>query len=203
MVIAEDLGTIGDNVREALVRFRMLSYRLLYFERNYPERSFAPPGRYPDRALCAVTTHDLPTLYGYWEGKDLKIRRQIGSFRDDEVWKTAVQEREQDKSFLLRALAAEGLLHDGYASDASPVPDMSPDLCRAVYEYLARTPSRIVLVSLDDITGMVDQQNLPGTTDSYPNWLRKISVTLEEVLSQGMIRALSEIFAKNRRVKEK
>jgi 4-alpha-glucanotransferase len=95
MVIAEDLGTIGDNVRESLKRLRMLSYRLFYFERNYPDPSFLPPGGYPRMALCAVTTHDLPTIYGYWKGRDLKVRRQLGKYPDDTLWNKQVEERKR------------------------------------------------------------------------------------------------------------
>src|SRR4030043_423818 len=78
IVIAEDLGTIGENVRETLQRFHMFSYRLFYFERNYPDPSFVPPDKYPDKALCALTTHDLPTIYGYWAEQDLEIKKQLG-----------------------------------------------------------------------------------------------------------------------------
>ena len=60
IVVGEDLGTVEPGVRTALRRRRVLSYRLLYFERK-------PPARYPRDAFCAVTTHDLPTLTGLWK----------------------------------------------------------------------------------------------------------------------------------------
>jgi 4-alpha-glucanotransferase len=96
MVIAEDLGTIGENVRETLKKFQMLSYRLFYFERNYPDPSFLPPEKYSDMALCAVTTHDLPTLYGYWKGRDIEVRRSVGKYLNDDQWGRQVLDRERE-----------------------------------------------------------------------------------------------------------
>ncbi|MDR0358969.1 MAG: 4-alpha-glucanotransferase, partial [bacterium] len=63
LVVGEDLGTVEADVRAELQRHRVLSYRLLWFERQ-------PPAEYPAEALAALTTHDLPTLAGIWEGVD-------------------------------------------------------------------------------------------------------------------------------------
>ena len=151
VVIAEDLGTIGENVREALKRFNMLSYRLFYFERNYPDPSFLLPERYPEMALCAVTTHDLPTLYGYWIGQDLKTKKELGMYPDKSLWQQHANERERDKERILTALKSHGILPDGYPSEPKRIPQMTPELCLAIYRYLTRTPCKLVLVSLDDM----------------------------------------------------
>ncbi|MDI6727570.1 MAG: 4-alpha-glucanotransferase, partial [Thermodesulfovibrionales bacterium] len=196
VVIAEDLGTIGENVRETLFRFRMLSYRLLYFERNYPDPSFLSPERYPDMALCAVTTHDLPTLYGWWIGRDIDLKKKLGIFPDESAWQRNVSERGRDKSLLIDALKSQGLIPDAH----SPYLDeMTPGLCLAIYEYLARTPCKLLAVSLDDAIGTLDQQNMPGITDSYPSWMQKTSVTLEQMLSDKWFHSISEMFKKNNR----
>jgi len=194
VVIAEDLGTIGENVREALKRFHMLSYRLLYFERNYPDPSFVPPERYPEMALCAVTTHDLPTLYGYWIGQDLKTKKELGMYPDKSLWQQYADERERDKELLLSALNSQGILPEGYPSEAKRIPRMTPELCLAIYRYLVKTPCKLVLVSLDDMIGTLDQQNMPATVDSYPNWIQKMPLPLEEILSDRRFSDLSEIF---------
>ncbi len=195
MIIAEDLGTVGENVRGTLQRFHMLSYRLLYFERKYPDPSFLPPDRYPPLALCAVTTHDLPTLYGYWTGHDLAVKRQLGMYRDDAIWQKHVQERERDRGLLLDVLKSQGIV----SRDQSAIPDMTPELCLAIHEYLARTPCMLVAVTLDDLQGTLDQQNMPGVTDSYPSWMRKTSCTLENMLLDKNCAALSMMFKKNQR----
>lgn len=204
MVIAEDLGTIGENVRETLFRFRMLSYRLLYFERNYPDPSFLSPEHYPEMALCAVTTHDLPTIYGWWTGRDIDLKKRLGIFPDESAWQRSISERERDKSLLINALLSQGLIPDAHSPihpfTHSPYLDkMTPELCLAIYEYLARTPCKVVAVSLDDVIGTLDQQNMPGITDSYPSWMQKTSITLEQMLSDKWFHSLSEMFQKNNR----
>ncbi|HAK88124.1 MAG: 4-alpha-glucanotransferase [Nitrospirae bacterium GWB2_47_37] len=197
MVIAEDLGTIGENVRETLLRFGMLSYRLLYFERNYPDPSFTTPGRYPDTALCAVTTHDLPTIYGWWSGRDIEEKKRLGMYPDEGVWLRNICDRERDKEFLINALRAEGILPHG--SELFTSKPMSPELCLAIYEFLARTPCKLVCVSLDDVIGTPDQQNMPGITDSYPSWMQKTPIPLEQIIPDVRFSVLSKMFQKNSR----
>lgn len=199
IVIAEDLGTVGEDVRETLVRFRMLSYKLLYFERNYPDPSFKIPDRYSDLALCAVTTHDLPTLFGYWAGRDIEEKTRLGLYPSEELRQRQISERERDKGLLFRALKSQGLLPDGFPSDPNALCVMIASLCLTIYEYLSRTPSKLLGVSLDDIIGVMDQQNMPGTIDTYPNWLQKTPVTLDKIMSNRSFDALSKIFKRNHR----
>ena len=199
IVIAEDLGTVGDDVRETLLRFRMLSYKLLYFERNYPDQSFKAPERYTDLALCAVTTHDLPTLYGYWAGRDIEEKTRLGLYPNEELRQRQIQERDMDRVFLLQALKSQGLIPDDFPTDPVSLAMMIPSLCLTIYEYLSLTPCKLLAVSLDDIIGTIDQQNMPGTVDSYPNWLRKTFTTLERIMLNRSFIALSKIFARNGR----
>lgn len=197
IVIAEDLGTIGENVRETLLKFNMFSYRLLYFERNYPDLSFLIPERYPEIALCAVTTHDLPTLYGWWIGRDIDIKTRLGIFADEGEHQKHTHSRERDKELLLNALESQNIIQTSTVSHQLSA--MSQELCLAVYEYLARTPCKLLSVSLDDVIGTLDQQNMPGITDSYPSWMQKTPITLEQILSDKWFYSLSEMFQKNNR----
>ena len=199
IVIAEDLGTVGNDVRETLLRYRMLSYKLLYFEKNYPDQSFKVPERYADLALCAVTTHDLPTLYGYWAGRDIEEKTRLDLYPNEELRQRQIQERDSDKVHLLEALKSQGLLPDDFPSDPTTLGMMIPSLCLTIYEYLSLSPCKLLAVSLDDIIGTIDQQNMPGTVDSYPNWLRKTPVTLERIMSNRSFIALSKIFARHGR----
>jgi 4-alpha-glucanotransferase len=198
VIVAEDLGTIGERVREELLRRRMLSYRLLYFERNYPEPSFTPPEHYPEISLCAVTTHDLPTLSGYWSSHDLKTREELGLLPHEEACRQQMKTRERDKSLILSALAAQGLLPEGYAPEDPESAEMTPALCLAVYRYLSRTPCKILLVSLDDLIGTLMQQNMPGVTDLYPNWMQKTLLTVEDIVSDARLTALSQMLQESR-----
>jgi (1->4)-alpha-D-glucan 1-alpha-D-glucosylmutase len=169
----------------------MLSYRLFYFERNYPDPSFRAPDRYAPTALCAVTTHDLPTLYGYWEGHDIEVKHRLGIYRDNEARENDVAARQRDKDLVLSALKAEKLLPEDFPSDA---PQMTPQLCSAIYRYLAKTPCRLVLASLDDLIGVVDQQNLPGTVAEHPNWIQKTPLMIEEIIKDERFLELKDVF---------
>src|SRR6266542_3173168 len=96
IVIGEDLGTVEPSVRETLARFGILSYRLLYFERD-PKGNFLSPHQYPKQALVSSTTHDLPTLAGFWISEDIEARRRAGLIHDEESYRAQLANRAADK----------------------------------------------------------------------------------------------------------
>jgi 4-alpha-glucanotransferase len=198
IVIAEDLGTIDDTFRDMLQSFRMLSYRLFYFERNYPDPSFKLPAHYSSTALCAITTHDLPTVYGYWVGHDIEEKKQMGIYKDEEAWNNDVAARERDKRLILSALRAQELIPADFPEDPAEVPHMTHELCMAIYRYLAQTPCKLLLVSLDDIIGTLSQQNMPGTVDSHPNWIQKTPESLDDMLHDKRFSDLSVLSEKTK-----
>jgi (1->4)-alpha-D-glucan 1-alpha-D-glucosylmutase len=178
MVIGEDLGTVPDEVRRALYELRALSCRILYFERGEGGR-FKAPGEYPAQGLVSATTHDLPTLAGFWEGRDLAVRSELNLFPSDELRERQILERTQDRARLLFALDREGLLPSGLTLDPGSASDMTLELMRAIQSYLARTPCKVLMIQLEDVLGQADQVNLPGTTTTYPNWRRKLTLGIE------------------------
>lgn len=196
VIIAEDLGTVTDEAREALSRFSMLSYRLFYFERKWHSRDFLPPESYPEMALTGVTTHDLPTLYGYWKGIDIEVKKALKLYPDETLYQRDIEERKADKALMLneviRVFLPEGVLHD-----VESIPEMTSTLCLSVYKFLSQTPCKLVAVSLDDILGVMNQQNLPGTVDEYPNWRQKNPIGISAIFSDERLEALADIF-KNR-----
>ncbi len=198
LVIGEDLGTITDEMRSGLHRFGMLSYRLFYFERNHPDPSFLPPERYPEMALSAITTHDLPTLYGFWSGRDLELKHRLGIGSESQLAQQRT-DRERDRTLILQTLTARGLFHGCPSGDASCIREMSHELCCALYGYLSQTPSKLVLVSLDDVIATMDQQNFPGTVSEYPNWRQKIPLLLEHIETDPRWQELASAIMKYRR----
>jgi 4-alpha-glucanotransferase len=181
LVIGEDLGTVPDYVREQLAAYRILSYRVFYFERNWDEGSFKPPAAYPEQSLAVVTTHDLPTLSGYWKGEDIRLRASLGMYANEEATIQACEERARDKEHMLAAVRKAGLLPTSESDQLDSMPVMTPELCRAIHMYLATSSAWIVMANLDDVIGEMTQMNLPGTLDAYPNWSRKLSLSLEEL----------------------
>jgi 4-alpha-glucanotransferase len=192
LVIGEDLGTVPDWVREQLAKARVLSYRVFYFERG-GDGAWKSPKDYPAQSLAVATTHDLPTLTGFWSGEDLHVRAGLGAFTDDAARSRAWEERQRDKAGILSALKQESLLPEGVTEDASTAPAMTNDLCRAIHIYLARTPSFIVLANLEDGLGELSQTNLPGTVDSHSNWTRKYAVPVDELLCDERLQQLGAV----------
>lgn len=181
LVIGEDLGTVPDWVRDQLAKENILSYRVFYFERN-ENGSWKAPGAYPVRSMAVAGTHDLPTLRGFWSGEDIRVREGLGLFSDENTRWEAWRDRETQKAHILIALQKEGLLPDGITADPATAPAMSAELCRAIHVYLGRTPAWIVLANIEDALGELPQINMPGTVDSHPNWSRKLSVGLDDLL---------------------
>lgn len=196
LVVGEDLGTVPDEVRAALAPMGVLSTRLLYFEREEDGR-LQPPQAYPAGAATAVTTHDLPTLAGFWQGLDIDLRDRLHQFPDDAVRNHQIVQRSEDRAQLLVALEAEGVLPPAGSLQPVAYPEVTAELAAAVYTYLARAPSKLLLVQMEDGFGVHEQPNLPGTTEpDYPCWRLKLPVNLEawpasEAL-QGILRALQQ-----------
>ncbi|MCX7945178.1 MAG: 4-alpha-glucanotransferase [Deltaproteobacteria bacterium] len=200
MVIAEDLGTVGENVHERLQQYNMLSYKLLYFERNYPEPSFKIPQNYWHKALTAVTTHDLATCYGFWVAQDIEVKRNLGLYPDYERYLRHLADRKRDKELLLKALMEEGVLQgEGDLFDHYLVSEMDSTLCKAIYEYLSRAPCMLLSVSLDDVLGTINQQNLPGVIETYPCWRQKTILNIEAIIEDKRFKELAEAFKRNNR----
>lgn len=194
MVIGEDLGTVPDEVRENLNAYGILSYRLLFFERN-AEGDFRPPAEYPADALVAASTHDLPTLAGYWEGSDLLLRDQLGLIPVEAQRQERIVERAQDRARLLLAIEREDLLPHGATVNPVSLPSMTPEFVRSVQIYLARTPAKILVVQPEDVLCMREQVNLPATTDEHPNWRRKLELDLERFGDDERFVALANALA--------
>jgi 4-alpha-glucanotransferase len=182
-VVGEDLGTVEPFVRETLQRFGSLSYRLFYFERK-DGGAFKPHAEYPAQALVSTTTHDLPTIAGFWTGEDIAARRRAGVL-DDGGCQRQMETRGREKQGILDLLSASGLLPDWVPRRAAAIPELTGDLHNAIIGFLALTPSQLLCVNQEDLTKEVAQQNLPSTTWQYPNWSRKMRFTVEELRSSA------------------
>ena len=196
MVIGEDLGTVPDEVRATLARVGILSYRVLFFERQH-SGEFKQPAEYPADSLVTAATHDLPTLAAYWEGRDLALRRELGLFPTEEAHQAQLRARAQDRTRLLLALGREGLLPEGTSVDPASLPEMTSALLHQLQAFLARTPACMLVVQLEDVLGVRDQANLPGTTGEHPNWRRKLPLAIErwpeDERFTGLARALAAL----------
>jgi (1->4)-alpha-D-glucan 1-alpha-D-glucosylmutase len=183
MVIGEDLGNVAPQMREAMREQQLLSYKPLLFERE-EDGNFRSPRQWQHQALAVVSTHDLPTLRGFWMGEDIELSARLQLYPDAQAHEAQVLTRAQDRARLLLALQREDLLPEGVTVQPTSLPDATPAFVDAVYAYLARTPCWLVGVQLEDVTGQMLQVNVPGTTeDRFPNWRRKLAVPVEALSS--------------------
>jgi 4-alpha-glucanotransferase len=160
-VVGEDLGTVEEQARAELAARNVLSYRLLWFERQ-------PPEAWPVKALAAVTTHDLPTVAGLWESSDLEAQRSLDLHPNEEA--TAATRSH------LRSFTGEGT---GVGSGDGEL--TTDQVVTAAYAALAKTPCLLLAGTLDDALGVEERPNMPGTTDQWPNWSIALPVPLEDV----------------------
>jgi (1->4)-alpha-D-glucan 1-alpha-D-glucosylmutase len=198
LVIGEDLGTVPAGFRDRLAAARLLSYRPLVEERA-ADGGFLAPADFPDQALVAVSTHDMPTLAGFWQGTDLDARTALALFPSEEQRTTMVVERAQDRARLLVALEHEHLLPAGGSIHPVAVSELTVPYVLAVHTYLARSPARVLVVQPEDILGTVEQANLPGTFDyQHPNWRRRLALDLEAWPADERFSAFGEMLRRER-----
>jgi len=183
LVIGEDLGTVPDEIRNAMERQQLYHYKVLLFEKD--GHRFKSSGEYPHHAIAAATTHDLPPLRAWWQGDDLELRDRLGLYPNSETASRLREERTADRYALLSALNESGLW--GWVSDQS-FPEFSPALARAIHLYLAKTEAALVLVQPEDLIGMTDPVNVPGTHAEHANWQRKLSATTQDLFSNEGVR---------------
>ena len=188
LVVGEDLGTVPEGFREKMAAVKVLSYRVLYFEKDADR--FRRPDEYPDLALACVTTHDLATLEGFWTSADIDLKQRLALYPSDDAERGERGARLHDRWLLMQALGGQGLLPneidpnniDGYA--------MTPQLIAALHAYLARSKASILLVQIDDLMREREQINLPGTVFERPNWRRRLSMGVDELATAPVVQAL-------------
>jgi 4-alpha-glucanotransferase len=194
VVIGEDLGTVPTGFREVMQQSGILSYRVLYFEQR--DGKLIPPRKYPRLALACLSTHDLATFAGWWSGNDIELRLKHGLIEKAQAVAQR-QERAGLRASLLDLMKPELSSADRLAAMQVDLPPPT-NLVSATHRLMARTPSLLAAVRLADLCGEVRPTNVPGTTDSYPNWRIKLPVTIEALAEQPLCQAIVAAVAKER-----
>lgn len=168
IVVGEDLGTVSERFREELARRGVLGMEVMWFQRE-GER-FIPPGRWSQNALATTTTHDLPTVAGWWGGRDIdwmeKLHRR-SSHGDVAAERRA---REHDQQILWSAFSETGVVQ----ADARPLADdPAPAVCAAI-KFVSQSPADLAIIPIEDVLALREQPNIPGTIDEHPNWRRRL-----------------------------
>lgn len=181
VIIGEDLGTVPDEARHLLNRYQVFSYKVMYFSKGW--NGFQLPEEYPEQAITVISTHDVAPLAGYWTGKDLDTMFKLGTLPDAAAFQTALDEREHDKADLLDKLKETGCL----GADIQMPAKADETLLAALHKYGALSRSKLYAVQLENLLGVIDNLNVPGVTEGYPNWAQKMPVSLEDFLQHRLM----------------
>ena len=174
IVIGEDLGTVPPGFRDTMAATGMLGMRVLPFERDMDGR-FIPPEHWDAQAIAMTATHDIPTVRGWWTGRDLDWRARIAG---RSVSPAESEQRSEEKTALWAVIG------DGGAIPAEPEPVVD-----AAIRAVASTPCPLAIVPLEDLLGLEEQPNLPGTIDEHPNWRRRLPGTLDAACQTDAVAA--------------
>ena len=174
LVIGEDLGTVPSDFRQRIAGAGVLGIRVLWFERA-ADRGFIAPMHWSTDAMATTSTHDVPTVAGWWSGRDIEWRARAGLAEPDV---DEIAERAIDRARLWRALCASGAAQQaGGTADENrpPAPDDVLPVAIAAAGHVARAPAPLVVIPAEDLLALPEQPNLPGPTDAlHPNWRRRL-----------------------------
>ena len=176
LVIGEDLGTVPEAMTVAMEHYRVYHYKVLLFEQE-PNGRFKPPDRRTCRLRwrrsrrticrrCAAggrsTTSRCATGWICIRARSSRCRRTRRARRTGAscCWRWWRQD----------------LWH---WSPEQPLPAYSPALVArgACLSSACRAPN-IAMIQIEDLIGMTDPVNVPGTDTEHPNWQRKVHAGL-------------------------
>jgi len=175
VVIGEDLGTVEPGFREKIAASGIAGMDVLWFQRDGDD--FMPPSEWRRGAVAMTSTHDLPTVAGWWSGADIDTRNALGL---TDVAREP-KERVKDRIRLWEAFREAGVVDvDTQTQDAAVAVD-------AAIALTAQSPAALALIPIEDVLGVTEQPNLPGTIDEHPNWRRRLTQPAHQVLEAPRI----------------
>ncbi|MFN3514802.1 MAG: 4-alpha-glucanotransferase [Phenylobacterium sp.] len=177
VVVGEDLGTVPDGFRDALDDRGVMGMRVLWFERT-ETGGFTPPESWSAEAAALTSTHDLPTLAGWWRGRDIDWQVKLGRKGEFESEAEARRGRAADRRKLWQACVAAGC-----ASGSEPPESDAAPAVEAGLAFVASSPSKLAILPVEDLLGLEEQPNLPGTLDEHPNWRRRLPAEPEALFA--------------------
>ena len=189
LVIGEDLGTVPEEIRTKLADNGVYSYRVFFFEQA-EDGGFFSPSHYPVQSMSTLTTHDMPTLIGYWHCLDLELGKELGLYPTQEILQTLYADRHANKQAILDTLHGHGSIADNVGRDVN-FTGMTRELNNGMQVHMAGGSSALLSLQLEDWLEMDKPVNIPGTFDEYPNWRRKLTQNIESVFERHDINELA------------
>jgi 4-alpha-glucanotransferase len=192
VVIGEDLGTVPEGFHQMLEQGGIHGMRVLWFARD-EQASFLPARGWGSSAVAMTSTHDLPTVAGWWKGSDIDVRHEHGRLGDGVDLNVAREERDRDRPRLWNAFVREDV-----SEGPVPSPEETGRVVDAAVRFVAKTEVPLSLIPLEDLLGQEEQPNLPGTVMGHPNWRRRLPVSAGAVLDEETVARRIEAVAAER-----
>ena len=162
-IVGENLGTVPPEVDASMARHGVRGMYVVQYEAHPdPDRALPPA---PEATVASVNTHDMPPFAAFWRGLDLDDRRDLGLL-DDVTFAEESAARDLLRRSIASFLVAEGFLGDGRDDERS--------ILLATWDWLAASPSRVLLLNVEDFWLETEPQNTPNTVAERPNWRRKL-----------------------------
>ena len=185
VVIGENLGTVDPGVVDAMDRHGLYGMYVGQFEvPTDANTTMVLPG---PGVLASVNTHDTPSFAGWLAADDADRRRDMGLLDDAGVIAQRQLRATQVarlRSELVRRRALDG---DTVGPAGSGPADDSVALLAGLLEVMGATDAPAVLVSVDDLVGAVEPQNVPGTPAERPNWVLRLPVPLDDLIADPRV----------------
>lgn len=190
IVIGENLGTVPPGFNEKLEEKGIMGMSVLWFEQKRNDENgaglaYTLPADWPASAMATTTTHDLPTVEGWWAGRDLAWRERLGEAGETPGAQQARAQREQEKTALWRALQAAGCT----TSKLSATPEAAPR--DEILSFVSSAPSALCVVPVEDLLGLSEQPNLPGPPPAqgpgHPNWVQRLPVPVDQLFDEPSV----------------
>ncbi|WP_368163393.1 4-alpha-glucanotransferase [Aeromonas sp. R6-2] len=197
LIIGEDLGTVPEGIDVTLKENGVHSYKVFFFERSKEDGGFLSPTHYAEQAMSALTTHDMPTLRGFWHCDDLALGKQLGLYPDEQVLARLYADRHEAKQRILDSLHGHGVISDSISKDVNWV-GMNTELNHGMQIHMSRGHCALFSTQLEDWLEMDKPVNVPGTSSEYPNWRRKLSRDLEDIFADEALKGLAQRMSRAR-----
>nr|WP_294168331.1 4-alpha-glucanotransferase [uncultured Sphingomonas sp.] len=191
IVIGEDLGTVPPGFDTLLAQAGLLGIRVLIFQRD--GHRFLGPAEWPRHAIATTTTHDLPTVAGWWQERDIDWRRKLGLLPTGQTESDARRERAGERAMLWRAMRDAGCAQGdalGHGEGTAPLDEAAA--------FVSATSAPLAILPIEDALGLPEQPNLPGTIDTHPNWRRRLRPPVDTLLDDPAVAARLAIMNRTR-----
>jgi 4-alpha-glucanotransferase len=193
IVIGENLGTVPEGLNAQLAAKGILGMNVLWFQRQDKKTGdndsasskpvFVPPSRWPSAAVAMTTTHDLPTVAGWWTGRDLYWRDRLSPDEAKPEPVSAQEARKEEKAALWASMHLPGTIEDCPCASAPPAePPVSSILC-----HVASAPCPMFIAPLEDLLGMPEQPNFPGGHKDYPSWIQRLPLSVDAIFKDDAV----------------